>query len=119
MTGRDLVEHLEKQAGEYHRATVRYDSDDITVLHIRNDMRESLLTSRIDRMLRRIRPESSSSEERAFPFGELNATVRLFQDAIFIHFPLGNNHGIAVTLEPETARNLNTFIGECEKRIQQ
>jgi len=113
-----LIDYLERKAGEYHRGTVRYDGNDTDVLHLREDVKETRLTSQIDRMLRRIRPESSPNEERAFPFGDLNATVRLFQEAIIIHFPQGNDRGIIVSLEPETARDLNTFIGECEKRIQ-
>lgn len=88
------------------------------VLYLRDDIRETRLTSQIDRMLGRLRPEASSREERSFPFGELNATVRLFDEAILLHFPVGNDRGIVVSLEPETACDLNTFIGECEKRIR-
>lgn len=118
MSESTLIDYLEKKAGEYHRGTVRYDEADTDVLHLREDVRETRLMSQIDRMLKRIRPESSPSEVRSFPFGELNATVRLFEEAIIIHFPRGNDRGIIVSLEPETARNLNTFVGECEKRIR-
>ncbi|WP_336022822.1 hypothetical protein [Halobellus salinisoli] len=117
MTEGALIDYLERKAGEYHRGTVRYDGNDTDVLHLRDDVKETRLTSQIDRMLKRIRPESSPQEERSFPFGELNATVRLFQEAIIIHFPRGNDRGILVSLEPETARDLSTFIGECEKLI--
>lgn len=112
-----LIEYLETRAGEYHRGTLRYDGDDTTIVYLRDDIKKSRLTSEIDRMLSRLRPESAPKEERSFPFGELRATVRLFEEAILLHFPTGNDRGIVVSLEPETARDLNTFIGECEKRI--
>lgn len=112
-----LIDYLERKAGEYHRGTVRYDGNVNDVLHLRDDVKETRLTSEIDRMLKRMRPESSAKEERSFPFGELKATVRLFQEAIIIHFPRGYDRGIIVSLEPETARDLSTFIGECEKLL--
>lgn len=112
-----LIDYLERRASEYHRGTVRYDGNGTDVLYLREDIQETRLSSQIDRMLRRLRPETSSKEERAFPFGDLHATVRIFDEAILLHFPTGQDRGIVVSLEPETARDLNTFIGECEKRI--
>jgi len=118
MAEHELIDYLEKRAGEYHRGTVRYDRDDFTVLHLREDVRETRLLSQIGRMLKRIRPESSSNEKRSFPFGGLNATVRLFDEAIIIHFPTGNDRGVVVSMEPETARDLGTFVGECSRLIK-
>lgn len=118
MSADSLVTFLEQRANEFHRGTVRYDGDNTDTLHLRDDIKEARLSSQIDRMLRRLRPEASSKEERSFPFGDLHATVRLFDEAILLHFPTGKDRGIVVSLEPETARELNTFIGECQKRIQ-
>lgn len=44
--------------------------------------------------------------------------MRRFEEAIVLHFPLAKNRGIVVALEPETARDLNTFTNECLRRIQ-
>lgn len=119
MTERDLVNYLEDRAGEYHQGTIRYTRDDFDILHLREDVRETYLTSRIARILRRVRPESSIDETRSFQFGELTATVRLFEEVIIIHFPRGNERGVVVSLEPETASNLSTFVSECINRIQE
>lgn len=118
MAADPLIDYLERRAGEYHRGTVRYDGNDTDVLHLRDDLRETRLTSEIDRMLDRLRPEATAEEVRSFPFGDLNTTVRLFDEALILHFPVGQDRGIVVSLEPETARDLNTFIGECQQRIQ-
>lgn len=118
MAEESLISYLGTRASEYHRRTVQYDENDTDVLHLREDLEQQRLTSQIDRMLRRLRPESTPAEERSFPFGELNATVRLFDEAIILHFPRRKDQGVVVSLEPEAARDLNTFIGECERRLQ-
>ena len=118
MTKHSLIEDLEDRAGENYRATVRYNGDETEILYVREDLEETRLTSQTDRIVRRLRPETSSKEEASFPFGDLAATVRVFHDAILLHFPRGKNRGIFVSLEPETARSLTTFISECEKRLQ-
>lgn len=114
----DLVRFLQHKAREYHRGTVQYDGSDIDILYLRDDIREERLLSQIDRMLKRIRPEATSTGERSFPFGDMHATVRIFDEAIILHFPTGTDTGTVVSLAPETARDLNTFIGECMRRIR-
>lgn len=118
MSENELVDYLENRAAEYHRGTVHYDGDSTDVLHLRDDLKEKWIMSEIDRMLTRLRPESSPDEERAFPYGDMRATVRLFDEAIILHFPTGPNRGVVVALEPETATDLDTFVGECLKRIR-
>lgn len=118
MGATELVNYLDSRAKEYHRGTVRYKGNQTDVVYLRDDIRKVRLESQIDRMLTRLRPEASTREEQSFPFGELRTTVRVFEDAIVLHFPTGHDRGIVVSLEPETARDLNTFIGECQRRIR-
>ena len=117
MPSSELDAYLEERAGEYHRGTIVYDGSEIDVQYLRSDIAKNLMLSKIDRMHSRLRPESMSKEEHSFPFGHLRATVRSFEAAIILHFPIGENRGVVVSLEPETAQNLNTFIGECTQRI--
>lgn len=117
MSATALLDYLDRRARDLHRGTVRYSSYDKEILHLRDDIREDRGDSEIDEMLTRLRPEATKGEEVAFPFGELKATVRRFDNAIILHFPLKEDNGIVVSLEPEAARDLTTFIGECEKRI--
>lgn len=113
-----LVDYLKDCVGESLRGVVRYHEDSMDLLYLREDVRESRLQSQLDRMLTRLAPESHASEERSFPLGDLYVTVRRFEEAIIMHFPTGRNRGVVVSLEPETARNLNTFTTECLRRIQ-
>lgn len=113
----ELVEYLEDRAGEYLRGVARYRRDSTDVLYLREDIRRNRLRSQIDRMLKRVEPEATAAEERAFPFGDLYVTVRRFEEAIVMHFPTGNRRGVLVALEPDTARDLNTFTTECLDRL--
>ena len=112
-----LLSYLEETASAYHRGTVSYDGNSSNILYLRDDIREERLQSQIDRMLRRLRPESSPEEEQSFLFGELHSTVRVFDEALIMHFPLGNDEGVIVALEPDAARSMNSFIRECHQQI--
>ena len=114
-----LLSYLEEKVDTYHRGTIRYDGNSTDIAYLRDDLREQRMQSQVDRMLERLRPESSPREERAFPFGDLHTTVRVFDEALIMHFPTGSDRGVVVSLEPETARDMNSFIGECERCIQQ
>lgn len=117
MSVRNLVEYLNERAGKYHRGTVRYEKDAIEILHLRDDIKERRLESDIKMMLERLRPESKEAEEQAFRFGELRATMRSFEQAIILHFPLGDSRGVVVSLEPEVGRNFNDFLRECLQQL--
>lgn len=113
----ELSRYLREKCGDYLRGIVRYDRDSTDTLYLRDDIREVRLQSQIDRMLHRLKPEAGSKEERSFPFGDLHTTLRCFDEAIIMHFPTGVNRGVVVSLEPETARQLNTFVGKCLSKL--
>ena len=117
METQELFKYLEKRAGENLRGVVRYSQDSTDVPYLRDDVQEVRLESQVDRMLRRMRPESSSKEEMSFPFGDLHATLRIFDEAIILHFPLGADRGLVISLEPEAAAQLNSFVNGCLDRF--
>lgn len=117
MTVSELTEFLEERAGSLLRGIARYDGDSTDVIYLRGDVKKQRMRSEIDRILNRVRPESSAKEERSFPFGDLHATVRAFDDASILHFPMGVDRGIVVSLEPGASQDLNTFVGECLDQI--
>lgn len=119
MASDDLIAFLEDCAGDMHRGTARYDGESTDVLFLRDDLKERRIRTEIDRILNRVRSESSPKEERSFPFGDLHATVRSFEEATILHFPTGYDRGIVVSLESAAAQDLNTFIGQCIDHIQE
>lgn len=114
----DFVHFLEERAGEYLRGALRYDDEAYEMLYLRDDLRQTRFRSEVDRIVARLREGSKDTEEAAFPFGAYHGSVRCFENATLLHFPL-NGEGIAVSLDPEAATNLNTFAGECLERIHE
>lgn len=117
--GTELTSYLKDTTGEYLRGVVSYNGNEYDIQFIRDDLRERRLKSEVDKMIDRLRQESRSREHRAFPFGNLNGTVRSFEEAMVMHFPSTQSRGTVVTLDPEVARQLNTFIGACLKRTDE
>lgn len=115
--GTELTSYLKDTAGDYLRGVVSYNGNEYDIQFIRDDLRERRLKSEVDKMIDRLREESRSREHRAFPFGNLNGTVRSFEEAMVMHFPSTQSRGTVVTLDPEIARQLNTFVGSCLDRI--
>lgn len=112
----ELLSFLKETAGDYLRGVVWYEGDEYEIRYIRDDLRTRLLKSEVDKMIDRLRRESRSGERRSFPFGEVNGIVRSFEEAMVMHFPSTQGRGTVVTLDPEVARQLNTFIGSCLER---
>lgn len=106
-----LVEYLRRRVGDDLRGVVCYDEADTDVLFARAD--RPGIESDAERAVRYLQHESRSREQRAFPFGDLNGTVRSFEDAVVMHFPLAASRGIVVTLDPNAARQLNAFMADC------
>lgn len=109
----ELMEFLRDSAGEYLRGVAFYDADGYEILYVRSDLRRATLESEVERMASRLRQESRARERRAFPYGELDGTVRSFEEAVVMHFPLPQERGTVVALEPDAARQLNRFMHEC------
>ncbi len=117
MGANDLTTYLVDRVGQDLRGVLQYDGDDTKTLHLRDDLRQSEMQSRIDRMLRRLKPESMRAEEAAFSFGDLHVTVRCFDEAIILHFPTEQEQGIVVSLEPAIATDLTSFARTCSQEI--
>ncbi|MFC4553582.1 MULTISPECIES: hypothetical protein [Halorussus] len=113
-----LISYLKSETGELLRGVITYDSDEYEIHYIRDDIRTQHLKNDVNKIIKRLRRESRPSEHRSFPFGELNGIVRSFENAMVMHFPDTQGRGTVVTLEPEVARQLNTFLGNCLQRME-
>lgn len=108
-----LVEHLQRRVGDDLRAVLRYDEGECELVYEHERVRGGGLREDAERVISHLRQESRGREQRVFPFGELNGTVRSFEAAVVMHFPLAQARGVVVTLDPNTARQLNAFMHEC------
>ncbi|NHN61328.1 MULTISPECIES: hypothetical protein [Halorussus] len=113
----DLTAYLRDSTGESLRVVCRYDAEGYEVQYVRPDLRRETLDAEIARTVDHLRGESRAREQREFPFSDLNGTVRSFDEAVVMHFPLPQERGIVVTLDSDVARQLNEFMRECIERL--
>lgn len=116
--GVNLVRFLKHRAGNYLRGALTYSDDGYEMLYLREDLQRVRLESEVDSIVTRLSEGSKETEEEAFPFGEFHGSVRCFDEATLLHFPL-NGAGVAVSLDPGATTDLNTFAGQCLDQIHE
>ena len=114
---KSISRYLNDRMDDFLRGVAHYREDEFDVVYLREDLREERHRDEVEQMLNRIKHEGTAEEEQSFPFGHLRATLRVFDETIFMHFPIENRTGVVVTLEPEVARSLNSFVGDCLEHI--
>ena len=112
-----LSTYLNERVDDLLRGVAHYQQDEFEVVYLRDDIRERRHREEVSKMLMRIKQEGTDEEEQSFPFGHLHATLRIFDETIFMHFPIENQTGVVVSLEPEVAQSLNSFVGDCLDHI--
>lgn len=112
-----LSTYLNERVDDLLRGVAHYQQDEFEVVYLRDDIRERRHREEVKQMLARITHEGAAEEEQSFPFGHLHATLRIFDETILMHFPIENQTGVVVALEPEVAQSLNSFVGDCLNHI--
>lgn len=111
-----FVEYLHTYAGSSLRGIVRYTDEECEVLYARDDVaalyeNEAGLGEVTD-----ILRATEAAEERQAELlraGDHEVTVRLYEDAVVLHFPRSTGAGTVVALDPEVAGNLRSFLDGC------
>lgn len=116
----EFVRFLLDSAGEAVRSVVRYDGDDSAVLFIRDDVADSYSPLTIETVVASLRREGERAgrQEHRYAYGGLNCIVRCFDDGLELHFPYGEDAGVAVALEPRAAQQLYTFVDDCLAHVE-
>lgn len=99
---RDLVAALREDNSEGLRAVGRYDGDDHEVLYLREDLEANLSDEEIERRIKTFVMKGLAdprTDTELDDYGELNATLRWFDNAILAIYPTGEWSGIIATFE--------------------
>jgi hypothetical protein len=116
----DLVGFLDDVAGRHLRGIVRYHADDYRFLFDRADAgwgpgEQADLEAFVDQFRHAELTETERTE--ALNVGNHHATVRLYDEAVVLHFPQGEDVGTLVSLDPEAATDLAEFVSACLKYL--
>lgn len=114
----ELSIYLKHRAGENLRTVVRYTETEFSLAYLRDDISEPRFLQRMEEVLLNIsKGGPNRNENLAEQFGPLRASVHVREGGVFLHFPVAQDEGIIVSLEPGAAQQLSSFIRECMNRI--
>lgn len=115
----DFVTYMRKQAGDSLRLIGLYNHETFKIQCARPDLDRKFTEQDLQEMATELRKESIERyhEEQAFTLGSLDATVRLFENAVVIHYPRDQVSGTVVSLEREAGMQLSKFIEECRRQL--
>jgi hypothetical protein len=99
---------------------VRYDADASEVLFLRDDVADTYSPLTIETVVTSLRREGEQSQrqEHLYAHGQLNCIVRCFDGGLEMHFPFGEEEGVAVALEPRAAQQLYSFVDDCLEHVE-
>ena len=106
---------LEQEVGDELRSVIYYDETTFDLVYVRDDVRDQYS----ERDLERIRQELGVASfgkpmlEDLYVHGDLQCTVKCFEEAIEMHFLASDTEGIAVGLDSAAFVTHRTFIGRC------
>jgi hypothetical protein len=117
-----LVEFLHDAAGRHLRGVVRYHADDYRFLFQRSDAgwgpdEQADLETFVEQFRHAELTETERTE--ALNVGNHHVTVRLYDEAVVLHFPQGADLGTLVSLDPEAATSLASFVSQCLRYLFQ
>ncbi|WP_134670907.1 DUF7522 family protein [Halorussus marinus] len=115
-----LTEFLRERVGDHLRSVVHYTADDWQVVYLRDDVADRYADGEIERAVDDVRLEGLGKphQESLYDHGELNCTVKCFENAVEMHFAHDANTGTAVALDAEVFAVHNTFIGRCRELME-
>lgn len=114
-----LVKFVRKEAGKSLRAVVEYDHTDIEVLHHREGLTEETVVRRTRSIYDQVVQVSGSQEDALTDeLGRKRATLQVREEVVIIHLLESQLQGHIISLEPDAARDLTTFLAECLKYVE-
>lgn len=107
-----LVEFCQQEAGPYLRAVFHYENGEFERLYVRDDVAEQYSESEWDDYFSRLaaEEEDETGQTTALNVGNHHATLRLYDDALVLHFPQGEEVGTMVSFDPEAGRECSKFV---------
>lgn len=110
-----LLDYVQRRAGDYFRGCATYSADGAELLTKRDGLDERTMNDRVEEMYRAIRLQDRF--DAVDTLGPPSAIIQLRQKAVLVHFPVDDEYGYLLGMEPEAARDLHSFVSECHTII--
>ncbi|MFC4552599.1 MULTISPECIES: DUF7522 family protein [Halorussus] len=116
----ELVEFLRERADESLRAVRIYSLDSHRSLYAREDAERWQSEADVEYVVSRAREDlrERADDRRWFTAGELEASVRVFHEAVLVNVVLDDDRGVLVSLDADTASYLHGFVHDCKEWLE-
>ena len=115
----ELVAFTRDQAGSNLRTIVHYGESTYDVMYLRDDLSYPDVLDRLEEVLTNLTNSNSvTGFNLTSELGHLKSSMHVREHGVIMNFPLRNG-GVLISLEPESAAQLMSFVAECQQRIQQ
>ncbi|AUV84469.1 hypothetical protein C2R22_23265 (plasmid) [Salinigranum rubrum] len=114
-SAQELVTFLQHELGPQLRSVAYYEENEREILYARDDVTEQYTDEQIEQIFQDLFFETWGrfQQETLYAHGNLNSIVRCFDDAVEMHFPLGELSGVAVAVDPEAVPELYSITDDC------
>lgn len=111
----DLADFLQRKADDYLRSVIHYEGETYNIVFLRDDVKSGYSDEDVEEIVEELFWEGYSTplQESVYPHGELNCTIRCFENVVGMHFPHDDTAGTAVSMDAQAARDLYSFVGDC------
>jgi len=113
-TALELLEKLRPLAGDGLRGAVHYHGRRQAPLYVREDVAEAYSDREIGRAIDDLALEAFGDPTRLtelYNLGDLEATVRWFENGVLVHYPYSGVSGVAVSFDHDVGAPLQTLVG--------
>jgi hypothetical protein len=108
-----LHRFIQERANTAYRSAFYYERDDWEALYVREDVASNRLRDELPDVVKRARQNEALLRAEDYPpLGEVHATSEVHEDGVILHFPEGPEVGTIVSLDPDAARQLASFVSQ-------
>lgn len=115
-----LVQFLQEEINDHLRSVIHYDDDGFEVIYVRHDVAAEYTDDDINEVIQDLGMEAFGKpvQENLYDHGELQCTMRWFDDGIELNFLASDTEGVAIGLSGKTFLEHQTFLGKCMAHVQ-
>lgn len=120
-TSEALANFFKQEAGDAVRLVAHYTADSIEFVYLRDDLAENYEKSDFEDSFAIHRQDKAAAarQEETINAGSHHCTLRVYDEAIVFNFAQTGDVGTIVSMNPETGRDLLSFMTRCLKRLHE